>query len=72
MAGRDVTIESLTTDLESVRKIYEVNYYRRGKANLLPHTLAFAHFDVCVNLVLAVVLDFYNQRLIIISYNHKN
>lgn len=44
-----VTIESLTHDLESVRKIYETNYYLRAKCNLMPHPLAFAHFDASVN-----------------------
>ena len=44
-----VTIESLTTDLESVRKIYEVNFYLRAKCNCMPHPLAFAHFDASVN-----------------------
>jgi len=44
-----VTIESLTYDLESVRKIYEVRYYLRAKCNFMPHPLAFAHFDASVN-----------------------
>jgi lysozyme family protein len=45
-----VTIRSLTTDLVSVQKIYNQNYYKKGKANLLYHPLAFAHFDACVHL----------------------
>lgn len=49
LVSRTATIESLTKDLESVRKIYEFNYYRNSKANTLPHTLAFCHFDACVN-----------------------
>jgi lysozyme family protein len=44
-----VTCESLLTDLESVRKIYEVNYYRASRANIMPHPLSFAHFDASVN-----------------------
>lgn len=44
-----VTIESLTNDLESVRKIYEINYYLRAKCDQMPHPLAFAHFDAAVN-----------------------
>lgn len=44
-----VTIKSLLTDLDSVHKIYEVNYYIASKSNLMPHPLAFAHFDASVN-----------------------
>lgn len=44
-----VTVESLLTDLESVRKIYEVNYYRASRSNIIPHPLSFAHFDASVN-----------------------
>lgn len=44
-----VTIKSLTHDLESVRKIYEHMFYKRSRANLMPHPLAFAHFDAAVN-----------------------
>lgn len=44
-----VTIKDLTHDLESVRKIYDINYYKRSKANYMPHPLAFAHFDASVN-----------------------
>ena len=45
----DVTIRDLTHDLESVRKIYDINYYKKSKANLMSHPLAFAHFDASVN-----------------------
>jgi lysozyme family protein len=44
-----VTIRSLTEDLESVRKIYNQNYYQKSKANLMPHPLAFTHFDASVH-----------------------
>lgn len=44
-----VTIKSLTNDLESVRKIYEKNYYIRSRANRIPHPLSFCHFDAAVN-----------------------
>jgi lysozyme family protein len=44
-----VTIRSLTNDLESVRKIYNINYYRKGQCPKIPHSLAFAHFDACVH-----------------------
>jgi len=44
-----VTVKSLLTDLESVRKIYEVNYYQASKANIISHPLSFAHFDASVN-----------------------
>ena len=72
LVGRDVTIESLTTDLESVRKIYEVNYYRRSKANLLPHTLAFAHFDACVNSGIGGGARFLQSTINkLLPYNHK-
>jgi len=72
LVGRDVTIESLTTDLESVRKIYEVNYYRRSKANLLPHTLAFAHFDACVNSGIGSGARFLQSTINkLLPYNHK-
>lgn len=49
IVSNSVTIESLTTDLESVRKIYEVNYYLKSNADKLPHPLAFAYFDIAVN-----------------------
>lgn len=45
----DITIKDLTHDLESVRKIYDINYYKKSKANLMSHPLAFAHFDASVN-----------------------
>ena len=38
----DITIKDLTYDLESVRKIYDINYYKKSKANLMSHPLAFA------------------------------
>jgi len=38
-----VTVKSLLTDLESVRKIYEVNYYQASKSNIIPHPLSFSH-----------------------------
>lgn len=72
LVGRDVTIESLTTDLESVRKIYEVNYYKRSKANLLPHTLAFAHFDACVNSGIGGGARFLQSTINkLLPHNHK-
>jgi len=49
LVAKTVTIESLTTDLDSVKKIYEVNYYIRSSCDKLPHPLAFAHFDIAVN-----------------------
>jgi lysozyme family protein len=49
LVERTVTIRSLTNDLASVRKIYNVNYYKSGKCDKMPHPLAFAHFDACVN-----------------------
>lgn len=48
LVAQSVTIKSLTTDLESVRRIYSVNYYKAGKCDKIPHPLAFAHFDACV------------------------
>ena len=48
LVAQSVTIKSLTTDLESVRRIYGVNYYKKGKCDKMPHPLAFAHFDACV------------------------
>lgn len=48
LVAQTVTIRSLTTDLESVRKIYNVNYYKAGKCDKMPHPLAYAHFDACV------------------------
>lgn len=49
IVGQGVTIKSLLTDLESVRKIYSKNYYLKAKCDRLPHPLAFAHFDMAVN-----------------------
>ena len=49
LVAQSVTIQSLTTDLESVRKIYETNYYLKSKCDKLPHPLAFAHLDLSVN-----------------------
>lgn len=49
LVASTVTIESLTNDLESVRIIYEQNYYLRSKSNMLAHPLALAHFDASVN-----------------------
>jgi lysozyme family protein len=49
LVPQTVTIKSLTTDLESVRKIYNANYYKAGKCDKMPHPLAYAHFDACVN-----------------------
>ena len=45
----DITIKDLTHDLESVRRIYDINYYKKSKSNLMSHPLAFAHFDASVN-----------------------
>ena len=49
LVAQTVTVKSLLNDLESVRKIYSKNYYLKGKCDQLPHPLAFAHFDMCVN-----------------------
>lgn len=49
LVASTVTIKSLLTDLESVRKIYNANYYLKGKCNCMPHPLAFAHLDACIN-----------------------
>ena len=49
LVPKTVTIESLTYDLESVRKIYEHNYYLRAKCHHMPHPVAFAHFDASVH-----------------------
>jgi lysozyme family protein len=49
LVSQSVTIKSLTADLESVRRIYSVNYYKAGKCDQMPHPLAFACFDACVN-----------------------
>jgi type VI secretion system secreted protein VgrG len=49
LVPQTVTIKSLTTDLDSVKKIYEVNYYKAGKCDKMPHPLAYAHFDACVH-----------------------
>jgi type VI secretion system secreted protein VgrG len=48
LVAQSVTIRSLTTDLESVRRIYSVNYYKKGKCDEMVHPLAYAHFDACV------------------------
>jgi lysozyme family protein len=48
LVAQTVTIKSLTTDLESVRRIYGVNYYKAGKCDKMPHPLAYAYFDACV------------------------
>jgi lysozyme family protein len=69
-----VTIESLTTDLESVRKIYEINYYLKSKSNKLPHPLAFANFDIAVNggigrstRLLQSTINFFGDKKIVID-----
>ena len=49
LVNKTVTIKSLTNDLESVRKIYEYMFYRYSRSHLMPHPLAFAHFDASVN-----------------------
>lgn len=49
IVAANVTIRDLTDDLESVRVIYEQNYYLRSKANMFQHPLALAHFDASVN-----------------------
>jgi lysozyme family protein len=49
LVASGVTIKSLTADIESVRRIYGVNYYKAGKCDRAPHPLAYAHFDACVN-----------------------
>lgn len=49
LVSSTLQIKDLMTDLASVRKIYEVNYYKAGKCNFMAHPLAFAHFDACVN-----------------------
>lgn len=49
IVSQSVTCKSLLEDLESVRRIYEVNYYRASYSNTMPHPLAFAHFDASVN-----------------------
>lgn len=64
-----VTCESLLNDLVSVRKIYEVNYYKRSKANLMPHPLAFAHFDASVNHGCGNSAKFLQRSLNKLGYN---
>ena len=49
LVPKTLVVKDLMTDLVSVRKIYDINYYKAGKCNELPHPLAFAHFDACVN-----------------------
>lgn len=49
LVAQSVTIKSLLNDIESVRKIYNVNYYLKGHCDQLPHPLAFAHVDCCIN-----------------------
>jgi lysozyme family protein len=49
VVSKSVTIRSLTNDLESVRKIYNDLYYAKAKCFLIPHPLAFAHFDASVH-----------------------
>lgn len=49
LVSSSLKVKDLLTDLDSVRKIYNVNYYKKGKCDQIPHPLAFAHFDMCVN-----------------------
>jgi len=49
LIAQSVTVRSLMTDLESVRKIYSQNYYLKAKCDKLPHPLAFAHLDFAIN-----------------------
>ena len=49
VVDKSVTVRSLSSDLESVRKIYEYMFYLVSKSHLMPHPLAFAHFDASVN-----------------------
>lgn len=49
LVSQDVTIESLTDDLESVYVIYNQNYYIKAKTYILPHPLAYAYVDATVN-----------------------
>lgn len=49
LVGKSMTVKGLSKDKEAVRKIYNQNYYLAGKCNKIPHPLAFAHFDMCVN-----------------------
>lgn len=44
-----ITCKDLLTNLEAVRIIYDINYYKKGYACVLPHPLSFVHFDSGVN-----------------------
>lgn len=49
LVAKDLTVKDLTHNRDAVRKIYNQNYFIAGKCNKMPHPLAFAHFDMCVN-----------------------
>lgn len=49
IVASNVSIKSLTEDLDSVYKIYNIMFYKKSYSNKLPHPLAFAYFDACIN-----------------------
>lgn len=49
LVNQDVTIKSLTDDLDSVYIIYNQNYYIKAKSYILPHPFAYAYVDATIN-----------------------
>lgn len=49
LVAQDVTIKSLTDDLDSVYIIYNQNYYIKAKSYYLPHPFSYAYVDATIN-----------------------
>jgi len=47
LVPQDVTIHEVAPEHAYI--IYNVMYYKAGRCDILPHPLAFIHFDACVN-----------------------
>jgi len=47
LVPQDVTIHEVAPEHAYI--IYNIMYYKAGRCDILPHPLAFIHFDACVN-----------------------